>query len=172
MEELPKVIVQMEGGFIDLAFPLIHHEIFKDGRNSIEARGRHNNRVVGFRVLLHPRWDRKSLEGGGGSIYWGKVSLQSLGPESDDLALSLDELYGTNTGVRKMAEHTECLAVGLGNDPRQIHRQIINMKLFFDAKDEKPYAEVFINFNVSANVVELREKDPEYRRGVVLGIGE
>ena len=46
------------------------------------------------------------------------------------------------------------------------------MKLFFHSENGERYAEVFLNIDRQAQVVEIHEKDPEYRQNLIRALTE
>jgi hypothetical protein len=62
--------------------------------------------------------------------------------------------------------------VGLASDPRLIESKAIQMKLFFHSENEERYAEVFLNIDRPAQIAQLHEKDPDYRKNLVRALSE
>jgi hypothetical protein len=158
--------------FMDLDFRLMRARTLKDGTFVAAGRGQHKGAAVGFEVAIGALWDERVIgeEDDSLVLYWGRVQLLSAGAESDVLVQSLDELYETGLGAKRMRARSECLAVGLGNDPRRAASQRTCMKLFLHEDDSERYAEVYLNVDVPSDRIELHEKDPEYRRNVVRGL--
>jgi hypothetical protein len=170
--DLPDVTAESEEGFADLDFRLIRCEEGNDLGHQVEAWGLYNGKPVAFAVTLEPDWEPQPIESTSDYWYWGWVVLRSVGSASDELVQTLDALYGTKLGLRHMRRETRWRAVGLADDPRGILEQPVRMKLFFEHDDEARYAEVYLNIDAKAQRVEFHEKDEEYRRPVLLALGE
>ncbi len=63
-------------------------------------------------------------------------------------------------------------AVSLAGDPSRLHAEPIKMKLFFESDEDDLCAEVYLNFNVLKRHVQFHEKDQDFRRPLVLALGE
>ena len=56
----------------------------------------------------------------------------------------------------------------LGGNPENINSEYIKTKVFFDDLDKMTfYSEWYINIDLKNKVLELREKDPEYRLNII-----
>jgi len=161
-----------EGGFVDLDLPLAKFSWDDASPARAIARGTFEKRVLSFAVDVHPEWKAQPLEGGGGTFYWGRVMLRSLGSESDAFVALLARLYAQPTVARSMVKELTAEAVGLNSDPRQMKMLPVSMKLFFSSEVQERYAEVYLNIDVAAKLVQFREKDPEYRQNVVQALSE
>jgi hypothetical protein len=168
---LPDVTAESEDGFVDFDLRLIRSETAEDGALHVEGWGQHEGTPLGFLVVLQPDWDPQPIEGSSGHWYWGSVLLRSVGTPSDAFVRALDALYGTALGVQTMEPEIRLTAVGIADDPRTATREPVHMKLFFEHPDETRYAEVYLNVDVSEKRVEFHEKDPDYRRPLVLALG-
>jgi hypothetical protein len=157
-----------EDGFADLSLNLVSLHRDPDGVHHVSARGLHNGRQVGFSVDLGSTWKRQNLDGSDDPIYWGEAHLKSVGEESDAFLQGLDEVYGTNTSRRTMADRIMFTAVSLEGHPLHLQNERVRMKFFFEAEDEERYAEFYLNIDVRESSVEFHEKDVDYRRPVVL----
>jgi hypothetical protein len=82
------------------------------------------------------------------------------------------KLYGIKHAGLRMLSEVRAEAVGLASDPQSIESKAIQMKLFFNSENEERYAEVFFNVDRSAQVVEIHEKDPEYRSNLIRALTE
>jgi hypothetical protein len=160
-----------EDGWVDLDLPLTE---FKDRSNvyRLVAKGLLDGTSVGLRVEIDGHWNPKPTEHDAVTFYWGSVTLRSMGLESDALAMALSRLYGLPHAELRMLPEIRTEAVGLASDPRLIESEPVKMKLFFHSENEERYAEVFLNIDRRAQIVELHEKDPEYRKNLVRALTE
>jgi hypothetical protein len=166
-----KVKLVGEDGWVDLDLPLTE---FKGDSNvyRLIAKGLLDGTSVGLRVEIDGHWNSKPTEDGAVTLYWGSVTLRSIGLESDALAVALSRLYGYPHAGLRMLPEIRAEAVGLASDPRLIESEPVKMKLFFHSENEERYAEVFLNIDRGAQIVELHEKDPEYRKNLIRALTE
>jgi len=164
----PEVTSEEEEGFHDLVFYIEEHKHLPDGSQCLRASGSHKGRKIGFEVVLSPNWNAASL---GKNIplatYRGMVTYRSTGSESDEFVAVLDELYGANLSPKAMGNETRFTAISLGGDPRELMKEPVKIKLFFESGTEGEYAELFTNIDMNAHRLEFREKDEGYRSPLV-----
>lgn len=154
-----------EEGFVDLDIPLSSHTKNSSGSFTLIARGVLANQPIGFSFEIHPNWKESPLEGGGGVFYWGKATIKSIGPASDNFVAALADLYGLQDPKFPMLPAIEVEVVGLDSDPRRLESMPVKMKFFFNANaSEERYAEVFLNTDVPSRLVQFHEKDTDYRQ--------
>lgn len=157
-------------GFVDIDLPVVQTDSKSPNLVSVVARGKIQGAVVGLAIDLSPNWIAKPIENANASVYWGKVRLRSIGPESDAFSKLLAGHYHLPCATAKMPSRIEVDAVGLSNDPRLVKSNPIKMKLFFSANSEKNYAEVYLNLDLNAKVLQFHEKDPGYRAPLLRGL--
>jgi len=165
--ELPEITSETEEGFHDLVFALVS----QPNQRTLRVKGKHKGVVVGFEVRLGPTWKAGKVEDINLTTYQGEVVIASMGGDSDELARAMDKLYETKLAPRGLNAKTRFTAISLGGNPQDLKLGPVKMKLFFESHDEHRYAEAFLNIDVAAGRVELREKDPDYRRPLVLALG-
>lgn len=161
-----------EEGFVDLDFPLSHRASEPSGITRLVARGVRGNKPLGFAVDIPREWKESPLEDGGATFYWGRGALRSIGPPSDNLVTHLAELYQLPVSTSKMLDVIEVDAVGLNSDPRRLETESVHMKLFFHSNTEDRYAEIFLNVDAGRKLIQLHEKDMEYRKNVLRALHE
>lgn len=150
-----QMILDDEEGFIDLVLPI--HQVSKKflGGYTIECRGIYNDKLVGLRFVV-----KKG------------VTIQSLGECSDTFIQTLASLYGVEVSNVKMKQQMKVKVASLRGELRDISRDIVKLKCFFHTDDEDLYAELYINFDVNNNIVEIKEKDDEYRANIIKSFSE
>ncbi len=121
--------------------------------------------------------------------YWGNITLQSCGEESDELLTLMADYFEISAPIatehgffRKIlnrskdssvpkwtfAESIECQTVCLASDPSAIADKPVRMKLFFENVDKNGrYAEVFLILDMAKGVAYLDEKDEDYRADLI-----
>ena len=167
---LPEVTECSEEGYADLSLKLETIQRSLDGVCRLVARGVHRGTRVGFAVSLPPDWELQVLEDSKIPLYWGRTEIVSLGSESDAFLRTLDEVYGTNLNPQRMQEEVSYIAVSLEGDPTQVESSAVKLKLFFESEVEDREADFYLNIDATASSVQFREKDTDYRRGVVLSL--
>lgn len=171
MNELAEIRVVLEDGFADVNLPVVSFKRDLNGIQQIWASGQHDGRRLGFQIEVGATWERQDLENNAiDALYWGRANLISTGTQSDLFLRLLDELYCTALSPPKMRERTPFLAVSLEGNPSDLHHTPVKLKLFFESDDEERDADFFINIDIPGGLVEFREKDMDYRRGVVLSL--
>jgi hypothetical protein len=157
-----------EEGFVDLDLPLVDFAEPASGGFRIAARGSFGGEIIGFAATVEPEWKAKPIEEGRDHFfYWGAVTLRSIGAPSDSFVSALAQLYGDPISKPKMLATIPTEAVGLATDPRALRSSPVKMKLFFHSDAQPRYAELFLNIDRTGGVVQVHEKDPEYRSNVV-----
>ena len=165
---LPEITSESEEGFYDLVLGIEDHKKLPDGSQRILASGMYKGKKVSLEIELGGEWHAGSLDDDVPlTIYRGDVSYHSVGAESDLLLRAIDELYGTKQAPKAMNKATEFTAISLGGDPRDLAKEPVKIKLFFESNSDDQYAELFTNIDLKARKVHINEKDEEYRTAIV-----
>jgi hypothetical protein len=165
---LPEITSESEEGFHDLVFAIEDHKTSPDGSQTILASGTYKGRKVSLEIYLGAGWQTSPIDPDVPlTTYRGSVSYRSVGAESDHLLRVIDEVYGTKQSPNTMNKATEFMAISLGGDPRDLAKEPVKIKLFFDSNAEDRYAELFTNIDLKARKLYIREKDEEYRAAIV-----
>lgn len=132
---------------------------------------RHGVRRVGLDVWVRDWMEPLSWDGEKPvcSAYRGGVLLRSQGARSDRFLKALAKGYQHQGVVRAMRSEVPATAIVLDADAGSA-----KIKLFFNDReedDEGMYAELFLNIDAAGRRIELAEKDPEYRQGVMGSLG-
>ncbi len=101
-----------EDGFVNLDFPLSSQTRNASGSTTLVARGVLSNQPVGFSIEVHPSWKESPIEGADVVIYWGRVTIKSIGPASDNFITALAHLYNLPNPKRSMLAAIEVEAAG------------------------------------------------------------
>ncbi len=169
--EMSELIVEVEDGFVDLSLSM--HAPSPDTENGcrFEARALYEGRSIAFAVALGTSWQAQDVEGNF-LFYWGEADLISLGAESDAFIQTLDQLYQTKTSATRMRRGVHFTAVSLAGDPSRLPADPVKMKLFFESDADDLCAEVYLNFDFLEQRVQFHEKDQDFRRPLILALGE
>jgi hypothetical protein len=156
--------------FVDVDLPLTELSKNAAGEYHATAQGIVDGRLIGFSVLLRSQWDARP--NAGFTLYSGTVVLRAIGDVSDAFVGLLAARYDVPLSMQRMLPEVEARAVGLNSDPREVALRTVSLKLFFHPDSEDRYAEVFLNIDPAQRVVQLREKDLEYRGNVLRALTE
>ena len=153
---------QDEGApWFDYAFDIADARVTEQDRLRILARAGVHGEVAGFGLEFERgQWDRDQVY----SDIWfdhGRGALFSTGTESDVLARFLSQELGNGRGLR-FVDRIETDVVMLNSLPDAMLTEECRTKFFF-GDDDATEAQVFVNFDIPKGLVELKEKDLEYR---------
>jgi len=127
---------------------------------SVLARGVYRNRPVGLKVVFGAR----------GGVRRG-IAYESIGAESDALLGALAKLYGQALPSPHFTVRAYGDVVVPRGDLREVGTSPMQAKVFFFADGpESRYAELYTNIDVTHGVLEILEKDPEYRANVLAAL--
>ena len=163
--------LERDEDFVDISLPIASHRWAKDNTLVVVARGSIGGQTVSFSVDVGSDWKPQKIKDAPLTIYWGKGHIASVGTESDNFLSLLAGAYGI-TNSTKMTPRTAVTMVSFGTDPRDLRTTPAKIKIFFESGGEAKYGEAFINIDLSANVLEFRDKDPEYHRGIVSALSD
>jgi hypothetical protein len=125
-----------------------------------------HNKNLGLSLAIPKKEGEKGFGNG--------MELKSLGEESDYLLIALANLYGEkpDSAVHFKTSITVNY-VNLGGFAKTLGAKdesdtsLAEYKLFFEGKQKDEYAELYLNVNPSGKLIELREKDSEYRPAII-----
>ncbi|ULT23240.1 hypothetical protein KUH03_29100 [Sphingobacterium sp. E70] len=87
---------------------------------------------------------------------------------SDNFTRALSTLFKTEASSFKMLDTIGSTAFVLSGQPEYFDEEYIKTKIFFDDTNEKDsYAEWYVNIDLKNRILELREKDQEYRKNII-----
>lgn len=97
------------------------------------------------------------------------VKFTSIGQETDDLLKALAELYNVRTEKTFSKNKISATVFSLNQKEADLDKgDYYKFKLFFNEDgDEESYGELYLNLNTIEKIIELHEKDPEYRKPLI-----
>lgn len=96
----------------------------------------------------------------------GKITYKSVGKRSNELLVALASLYKIPRPFKAFSVKSEADIIFL-----DATKQKLSSKVFFAANGpESDYAELYTNIDKTRNVLEIAEKDSEYRKNVLRGL--
>lgn len=165
---LPEITSAAEEDWHDFTFAIRKDDKLPDGSRALEARGLYRGREVGVLVVLSASWpEAKFDQKVPWTAYKGVITYRSLGPASDSFLHIMDELYGTALHPKSMRAETKFTGISLGGKPNELEKEPVKIKVFYESDDEQRYAELFTNIDLQHRVLQINEKDEEYRKPVV-----
>lgn len=165
----PEITADSEiAGFVDLAFAIHSKETLPDGAQALRAYGVHQGREVGISVVLGAHWKKGALGPNAAlTTYQGTVTYRSLGAPSDAFLQVLDQLYDTKLRPTTIRPDTTFTGISLAGEPADLMKGPARIKLFFESGAEDRYAELYTNIDLSKGLLQIHEKDPEYRSAII-----
>ncbi len=154
--------------FRDVPLTIVQKESHPDGSWSLRAQTDFGGNLAGLQMDTGPQWKKVTWNGfPNGFIYHGKVTLRSLGEESDRLAEMLNQLYITGFPPKMMAPEVEFTAASVEGDPRVLGPNPVKIELFYETRKWDHVAEFYLDVDPAANRLTLMEKDTGYRKPIL-----
>lgn len=138
-----------------------------DTANLYKAVSLYNDQELGLLISV-PKHEKGAKGFGQG------FALRSIGKPSDYLLRTLSQLYKqpdneTKTFIKEMNVNyvnlTSFAKAISGQEPQLT--EVKQYKLFFEGNTDDDYAEIFLNVDLSNNLIEILEKDTEYRSAIL-----
>jgi hypothetical protein len=94
------------------------------------------------------------------------VKINTIGIESNEFIKALSELYGFPTQKLFTTKTITSTAFSLNKKNADLDKSdYYKFKVFLEGKDT--YGELFLNINTDEKIIELHEKDQEYREAII-----
>ncbi len=166
---MPTAKIKNNEGLCDIDLVITDITKLDDGAIRIVAHNLLKNKEVYISLLIRNVWDEKPVENAPISFYWGTGKIERSNAAYQTFVNELAELYSLQKPVAIGTDDIGIGLVGLANDPRKMDKEDVSMKAFFntDTGNEDLYAELFINVNLAKRVLQLHEKDSEYRASLI-----
>lgn len=158
-------------GFSDI-FLRITEETKTDSSHIYIAKGLYKKKVIGLKFEVKsnmpngitPEGEINSKSG----IIYQAVKINSIGKESDDFVNALGELYSFPTTKEFTKKQLVATAFSLNREETELAKSgYYKFKLFFEEENESLYAELYFNINTNEKIIELHEKDQDYREPLI-----
>ncbi len=164
-----------EQPFCDMTFDLVNHIIAGHRRLfGADERALSGNAMastprgeIGFAFKMAPvhLWRQQSNDGL--DTAWGCITITSVGEPTNRLLQEYRGWFGVE-GDGEAVNTLIAAAVIIGGSAATFEAEKLHAKLFLHhAEDDATYAEVYLNIDLPASRVELKEKDVEYRAQLV-----
>ena len=162
--------IDAEEGWKDIFLHII--EIKEDDNwVSFLCKGLYNGDEVGVKVLV-----KKDMKAGllpteeinQEAFYRDGICFYSIGASSDNLLKALSTLYGFPTDKSFLESVIGAITFSLNlNDFDLTKKEKYNFKMFFNDESETMYCEMYCNIDLDKMIIELHEKDQEYRENLI-----
>jgi hypothetical protein len=164
-------------GFSDI-FLKITSDVKSDTAHTYVAKGLYKNKTVGLQFEVKSKMPNGITAEGEMNSKDGfirkAVKIISIGQESDELIKALSELY--EIPLQKLFTKAKLVttAFSLNQKVADLDKpDYYKFKLFFNEdSDEDSYAELFFNINTNEKIIELHEKDNDYRKPLIKTLTE
>ncbi len=130
-------------------------------RRAFTIQSNYDNKNIGFTLYV----PKKGYAPG---------RIESTGQASNNFLVILQQLYKQKPDTASIFIDSlsfDCISLGdiYNKDSLGGSQSVIaaDYKIFMESKDEKNYAELFLNVNEAAHWIELKEKDEEYRAAII-----
>lgn len=157
-QPLPEIYRQdpkFPDGFIDLDLKIESITCPTWDNCTVTAKGLHRGVEVGLQIQIEGKGPRRL-----------GIHYRSLGEASDRLLFALAQLYKVPITSKRFRKAVYADLVVL-----QITDDVMSNKVFFEV-DRRGYAELYTNIDKRKGLLQIREKDEEYRVNVLKAFGE
>ena len=164
-------------GFKDI-FLQITNDVKSDGSHVYTGQGMYKSKIVGIKIELASNIPHGITPDGEVNSKTGFVRnglrLSSIGQESDELVGALSELYKVPSNKVFSKNIISATAFSLNQKVADLDKSdYYKFKLFFNENgNEDEYAEIYLNINTGERIIEIHEKDPEYRTAIINALTE
>jgi hypothetical protein len=135
------------------------------------AKGLHEGKVVGLTIEVMRNMMPGLLPSGEinqNGFYRDGIRFFSIGNESDELVKALSILYQFPTNKSFPEFIVGAMTFSLNEIPVDLNnKQHYKFKLFFHDNSEDLYCEMYCNLDLLNGVIELHEKDEQYRENII-----
>jgi hypothetical protein len=167
---LKQIDISQDSDFIDLQLTVTRYWQDKNKNHVCQVKGLWKKDTVCFEIAFRPDMQIGIYNNDvdKSRFYHEGIIFYSTGKQSDNFIKALISLFGTDNKQQKMNYKTSATSFILAGHPENISTDYIKTKIFFDDTDEKGfYSEWFVNIDLNNRIIELREKDPEYRKNII-----
>lgn len=167
---LNQIDVGEDSDFVDLQFTITKYWQDEYGNHICEVKGLWKKDTIGFEIAFRPDMQLGIINGevDKTKFYIEGINIYSIGEQSDKFVTALISLYKTDIKPNKMNDKITSTTFILGGELENFKTDYIKTKVFFDDTEEKGYySEWYINIDFKNKLLELREKDPEYRMNII-----
>lgn len=168
--KLIDITSKSEEGFCDLVFNIADKQLDNDNNWILIAKGQYKSTVIGLKIKikngLNPGLINGKLDQSGMTKNAGEFI--NIGLESDNFIKIVSGLYGVKSSGKFSKENILIDCFSLNSEVGYLDKGEFRFKLFLDSQDINGlYSELFLNIDLSAGLIQLNEKSPEYRERII-----
>jgi len=167
---LKQIDISDEPDFVDLQLTITKYWQDEFKNHICKVEGLWGKNTVGFEIAFRPDMKSGMIDGEVDKTRFYKegINFYSIGKLSDNFIKALIGLYKTDNPTLKMKNRISSTTFLLGGEIENINQDYIKTKIFFDDPEEKGfYSEWYVNIDLKDKILDLREKDSEYRRNII-----
>lgn len=157
------------GNFSDVFLKIISDDK-KDSTHVYVAKGLFKGKTVGLMFEVKSNMTAGLSADGemdSGGFINRPIKIISIGKESDEFVKALSELYGKPTAMPFVKQLEVASAYSLNQEMADLDKPgYYKFKLFLGYADED-IPELYLNVNTTKKIIELFEKDQEYRSSII-----
>tara|TARA_R110002096_G_scaffold261919_1_gene455493 strand:- start:107 stop:694 length:588 start_codon:yes stop_codon:yes gene_type:complete len=160
-----------EEGWMDLILTITKKEKLDNGFWSLTCKAKYKDQIVGLKINIENGISGGEIDNPG--VSYNGVEFKSIGKESDRLIEIMAKLYGQPIKTKFSNKNLIFVALSLNREKAILENGNFRFKLFFDENDEQNlYSEFYLNPDLPNGVIELKEKDEEYRTNIIKILSE
>jgi hypothetical protein len=168
-----EIVVSANGGFVDVILPIVQMQPAPDGTQRIHAAGKYRERSIALTVRVSSAWLPQNV----GSdishvVYGGLVSFVRTDAGCDELPPLLDELYGTGLHPSGHLPEVSFSATTRDGSAPRLNEAPARLLLSRSGETEESTVELYLNIDLPGRRLELAEKEPKYRVGLLRALGQ
>jgi len=167
---LKQIDISEESDFVDLQLTITKYWQDEHKNHICQVKGLWQKDTVGFEIAFRSDLQLGIIDGEVDKTRFYKqgINFYSVGALSNNFIKALTGLYKTDNKSLMMIEKVESTTFVLDGQPEKFDSDYIKTKIFFDDMDEKGfYSEWYVNVNLKNKILELKEKDSEYRENII-----
>lgn len=167
---LKQIDISEESDFIDLKFTITKYFRDEHKNHICLVKGLWHDDIVGFEIAFRPDMQLGIINGevDNSKFYREGINFYSIGELSDNFIKALIELFKTDNQSIKMNDKVESTVFILNGHLENFNSEYLKAKIFFDDTDKNGfYSEWYVNIDLKNKILELKEKDSEYRKNII-----
>lgn len=154
----------------DLVFTITEKEKLSNGYWNLVCKAKIENEIVGIRIKILDDMpagivnDELVQDG----FTCKGVEFESIGEESDKLVERMALLFEMKKKTKFTSNKLTFTVFSLNNKKANLNKGKFKFKIFYDDdNDLNLYSEFYLNLNFKNGIIEINEKDSEYRKNII-----
>jgi hypothetical protein len=159
-----------EDGWQDLVFDITESNKIENKIWTFVCKAKHKDIIVGFRLFIIDKIEPGIVNDEIDETRFVQegLSIIGIGEESDNFINVISSLYGIKSTQKFTKQKLLYTVFPLNDSVAKLEKGKFKFKVFYDDADEKRlYSEFYINIDLSKKILELNEKDKDYRENIL-----